>query len=193
AVSLSPHPQPPLPQRGEGEKEGFWLPLSPLWERGLGGEGRWTSLVGHGLDEDLHRRVAAERQPATADLQQAGGAVAEHLQASADADAQLGHAGHPGGIAGHVGHFPPFTGPQAFEGQQGEGVQGPCSRRAWGGGLLRQSLNTITVAERVSVSRGRVKIVWASRWWGLPARLWHRRAGSPHHGTEAHCRLIGGP
>jgi hypothetical protein len=49
-------PQPPLPHRGEGEPEQnrnqkaktalafrtvfcFWLPLSPLWERGLGGEG----------------------------------------------------------------------------------------------------------------------------------------------------------
>ena len=31
-------PQPPLPRKGEGEKE-FWLPLSPPWERGLGGEG----------------------------------------------------------------------------------------------------------------------------------------------------------
>src|SRR5262249_42835387 len=31
-------PQPPLPPRGEGESE-FLLPLSPWWERGLGGEG----------------------------------------------------------------------------------------------------------------------------------------------------------
>ena len=31
-------PQPPLPFVGEGEPEGF-LPLSPPWERGLGGEG----------------------------------------------------------------------------------------------------------------------------------------------------------
>ena len=35
-------PQPPLPRRGEGEKD-LWLPLSPSWERGLGGEGSSSS------------------------------------------------------------------------------------------------------------------------------------------------------
>src|SRR5262249_6251072 len=40
AVRKSPlTPQPPLPRRGEGEPEALLLPLSPPWERGLGGEG----------------------------------------------------------------------------------------------------------------------------------------------------------
>ena len=36
-----PHPLTPSPKEGEGEPEPDWffLPLSPLWERGPGGEG----------------------------------------------------------------------------------------------------------------------------------------------------------
>src|SRR5262249_9155317 len=79
-----------------------------------------VSLVGDGLHEDLD--VAAQGQPAAADLQQAGGAVAEHLQAGADADAQLGQAGDQGGLAGDVGDLGPFARTKAFQRKEGEGV-----------------------------------------------------------------------
>jgi hypothetical protein len=37
-------PRPPHPQRGEGEPK-LLLPLSPLWERGPGGEGGITGTT----------------------------------------------------------------------------------------------------------------------------------------------------
>jgi amino acid adenylation domain-containing protein/non-ribosomal peptide synthase protein (TIGR01720 family) len=47
-VPLSPHPPAPSPTRGEGEQGsgiGQALPLSPAWERGLGGEGAARELT----------------------------------------------------------------------------------------------------------------------------------------------------
>jgi hypothetical protein len=79
--------------------------------------------VRHGLDEDLDAGVVAQGEAAPADLEQAGGAVAQHLEAYADADAEFAEAGDPGGVAGDVGDLAPLAGAEAFQRQE-DGVHG---------------------------------------------------------------------
>ena len=54
-------PRPPLPPRGEGEKD-LWLPLSPRWERGLGGEGGFFPTSETGKRHEPARRNVCDWQ-----------------------------------------------------------------------------------------------------------------------------------
>jgi hypothetical protein len=62
--------------------------------------------------------IAAERQPAAADLDQARGAGAKHLHPAADPDAQFAQPAHPGGLAGNVAYLRPLTRAEAFQRQE---------------------------------------------------------------------------
>ena len=55
------------------------------------------------------------RQPAAADPQQTGTAILQHLQPTADANAQLGQAADPASLARNLGDFAPFAGSQQFQ------------------------------------------------------------------------------
>ena len=66
-------------------------------------------------DEDLTDAVAADAQPAALHAQQAWAARLQDLQAATAADAQLGHAADPGGLAVNVSDVAALTRPQVFQ------------------------------------------------------------------------------
>jgi hypothetical protein len=53
--------------------------------------------------------VTTEAETATADLEQAGAAGLEHLQAATTTNPQFGHAANPGGLTGDFGNLRPVA------------------------------------------------------------------------------------
>src|SRR5262249_11923302 len=70
------------------------------------------SAHGDRIDENLRRPVAAQAEPATANLHEARRASTEHLQPAADADTNLREPTNPSWLAGHFRDFRPFAATQ---------------------------------------------------------------------------------
>jgi hypothetical protein len=69
----------------------------------------------HGTNEDLGALLAAKRQTAAADLQEARPAGLEHTQTAASPQTQLRQAADPTRLTRDKGHVRPFTRTQQFE------------------------------------------------------------------------------
>src|SRR6516165_7477475 len=93
-------------------------------------------------NQDLHRLLAPQRQPAAADLEQAGTAALQHPQPAADANAHLGHAADPARSTSHVGDLGLFSGAKQFQRQEGIYIHiRPRAMAGRSGSLLRLNLN----------------------------------------------------
>ena len=68
-----------------------------------------------GANEDAGGMLPTQGEPATADLDEAGGAAAQHLDTNADANAEFGESPDPVRLARHVAHLGPFARTKAFE------------------------------------------------------------------------------
>jgi hypothetical protein len=101
----------------------------------------------------LHRRFAAQREPATLDLQQARRAALQHLQPTTGADAELSHAANPGRVAGNFGNIRPLTGPEEIKREESFRMhRAPIAHDAEKSfGLLRLNLNLDRIRSRQRV------------------------------------------
>jgi hypothetical protein len=78
----------------------------------------------HGTDEDLRALLAAQREPATADLKQTRPAGLQHAQPTAGANTQLGQTANPGRLTRHLGHVSPFARTQQFHREESFQIHG---------------------------------------------------------------------
>ena len=68
-----------------------------------------------GADENADGLLPTQGEPTPADLDEARGAAAQHLDTDTDADAEFGETPGPVRLAGHIAYLGPFTRTKALE------------------------------------------------------------------------------
>jgi hypothetical protein len=82
-------------------------------------------------NEDLRTVIAAQRQTAAADLQQARTTGLKQTQTTTAAQSEFGQTTNPTRFAGDMGHLRPFAGTQQFERKKGIQIHGRHPIKRW--------------------------------------------------------------